>query len=86
MGLSFMNRDYDSRGAARIAGRHCDKEPDLSIYPNNNGGFGGSPSFVLEVGLSESFAQLKTNARWWYANTKQETKLVVLIKVSREPT
>lgn len=40
------------------------------------------PSLVLEVGLSESVPQLRTDARWWYSNSDHRTQLVVLISAN----
>lgn len=88
MGLSYLNRDWVSRGAGRFTGRVSDKEPDYSFYPNPKplgSGNTDTPSMVLEVGLTESFPHLRTDVAWWHANTHQETKLVVLIKISLSP-
>lgn len=43
------------------------------------------PSLVLEVEASEPPDQLRQDARWWYANTKQETKLVLIDVTTDDP-
>jgi hypothetical protein len=87
MGLSMLNRDFWLGGAARFTGRMCDKEADASFVPGRTPAHGVPaqwPSLVVEVGLSESLSQLRTDARWWYSNSNQKTQLVVLI--SANPT
>ncbi|KAF3391740.1 hypothetical protein F1880_007444 [Penicillium rolfsii] len=82
MGLSFFNDDFWLGGAGRSTGRVCSKEPDASFYPGRQLDAGAPvpwPSLVLEVGLSESVPQLRTDARWWYSNSSHQTQLVVLI-------
>jgi hypothetical protein len=88
MGLSVKNGDFVDRRSARTVGIACSKEPDWWFGPYDarvNGGGDGNPSLILEVGLSEPSNQLRNDARWWHANTDRETKLVVLIHVSRDP-
>jgi len=86
MGLSMFNKTVISCGSARQLGVVCSKEPDWSFKPGNmsDGALGGSeyPSLILEVGYSESTNHLRSEARWWHANTNKgsvSTKLVVLI-------
>lgn len=88
IGLSMFNKTVISCGSGRQDGVACSKEPDWSFMPGNmsDGALGGSeyPSLILEVGYSESTNHLRSDARWWYANTHQNksqlgTKLVVLI-------
>lgn len=82
MGLSSFTGDFLFRNAARTRGLIDTKEPDLWFGPNNvhvNGGGRGFPSLVLEVGVSESTPQLQNDARWWYANSNGQTRLVMLI-------
>lgn len=87
MGLSVLQRDFWLGGAGRSAGRMCDKEADKSFFPGRKpapGALEPWPSLVVEVGVSESLSQLRTDAQWWYSNSNQKTQLVVLI--SANPT
>ena len=54
------------------------KEPDESWYPRSRL-FLDPPSFVIEVGHSESKAQLRMDADFWLTQTNGRTKLVLLI-------
>lgn len=89
MRLSFRRGDFIIRPSVRTDGRYCSKEPDWWFSPNNvltDGCWHVRPSLILEVGWSEPSGQLQADARWWYSNTGGETKLVVLIHVSPEPS
>lgn len=85
MGLSVLNDDFWLGGAGRSTGRVSDKEPDTSFFPGREPAAGEPvpwPSLVLEVGISESVPQLRTDARWWYSNSNRQTQLVVLISAN----
>ncbi|KAJ5120899.1 uncharacterized protein N7515_010287 [Penicillium bovifimosum] len=43
------------------------------------------PSLVIETGLSESEAQLRNDAHWWFSNSGYQVKLVLLIHIQRSP-
>lgn len=88
MGLSLQNGDFTGQGAERTPGVVSSKEPDWAFGPYDarvDSAADEYPSLVLEIGASESSDQLRQDARWWYANTNQETKLVVLIDVTDNP-
>ncbi|KAJ5350893.1 hypothetical protein N7541_008620, partial [Penicillium brevicompactum] len=81
-----ISRQFDiwinsALGAGRSTGRLCSKEADAAFFPGHPAaGVSVSwPSLVLEVGLSESLSQLRTDAHWWYANSHHQTQLVILI-------
>ncbi|KXG50187.1 uncharacterized protein PGRI_061540 [Penicillium griseofulvum] len=85
MGLNFLNYDFWLGGAGRSTGRVCSKEADTAFFPGREPAAGAPipwPSLVLEVGLSESVPQLRTDARWWYSNSDHQTQLVVLISAN----
>ncbi|CAG7988306.1 unnamed protein product [Penicillium salamii] len=86
MGVSFWDSnppDYDLAGSTRRIGSASEKEPDASFYPGGlpvpEGPVVAWPSLVLEAGVSESLAQLRADAQWWYANSGHRTNIVVLI-------
>ena len=84
MGLNFLNHDFWFGGVGRSTGRLCSKEADATFFPGHPAaGVSVSwPSLVLEVGLSESLSQLRTDAHWWYANSHHQTQLVILISAN----
>jgi hypothetical protein len=85
MGLSFLNYDFWLGGAGRSDGRVCGKEADTTFFPGREPAAGAPipwPSLVLEVGISESVPQLRTDARWWHSNSNHQTQLVVLISAN----
>ncbi|KAJ5551755.1 hypothetical protein N7461_006453 [Penicillium sp. DV-2018c] len=87
MGLRAINRDFWFGGSGRSTGRMCDKEPDASFFPGRSPARGAPvpwPSLVVEAGVSESLPQLRTDAQWWYSNSKHATQLVLVI--SANPT
>ncbi|KAK9370444.1 hypothetical protein V1509DRAFT_638046 [Lipomyces kononenkoae] len=55
------------------------KEPDGSYIPQTRQGADHFPSFIVEVGVSQSLRQLRQDARLWLKNTNGETKVVLLI-------
>ncbi|KAK9357344.1 hypothetical protein V1504DRAFT_73224 [Lipomyces starkeyi] len=54
-------------------------EPDASYTPQTRKGPDHFPSFIVEVGVSQSLLQLRQDARLWLEKTKGETKVVLLI-------
>ena len=85
MGLHPINRDYWLGGAGQMTGRRSNKEPDNCFFPGRFPAAGEPipwPSFVLEVGISESLPQLRTDARWWYSNSDHQTQLMVLVSAN----
>ncbi|KAJ5086985.1 hypothetical protein NUU61_008292 [Penicillium alfredii] len=87
MGLSSFGGDFLFRNSTRTRGLSNSKEPDLWFGPYNvnvnGGGRGRYPSLVLEVGFSESSSQLRNDAHWWFTNSSEQTRLVVLIHANR---
>ncbi|CAG8144493.1 unnamed protein product [Penicillium salamii] len=82
MGLSSVTCDFTFGGATRQTNGMYRKEPDSSFFLGNPSATGGPvvwPSLVLEAGISESLPQLRADAQWWYANSGNRTKIVVLI-------
>ncbi|KAI3141081.1 hypothetical protein CBS147325_5915 [Penicillium roqueforti] len=92
MGLSLQNGDFTDQGAEITRGFLQSKEPDWAFGPYDariNSAADEYPateyaSLILETGFSESLGQLQLDAHWWYRNTTQETKIVVLIDVASD--
>ncbi|KAK9238723.1 hypothetical protein V1525DRAFT_425242 [Lipomyces kononenkoae] len=78
--LGLPRNIFVPAGAGRC---HCSnelsKEPDASHKPQSRNGPDSFPSFVMEVGVSQSLLQLCQDARLWLRNTKGDTKIVLLI-------
>jgi hypothetical protein len=89
MHLSAFAQDYWFQGAAQVNGRLTSKEPDVSFVLVDQSAEGASaewPSLILEVWVSESMPQLRTDAQWWYSNPDGQTWLVVLIHADSHNT
>jgi hypothetical protein len=41
------------------------------------------PSFVIEVGVSESLAMLRRDAAFWITNSDGKTRIVILLSIDR---
>ncbi|CAG8397265.1 unnamed protein product [Penicillium salamii] len=87
MNLSVCNEDFCGFGSSRIHGNSTSKEPDYCFCPISRlvPGDTPAPSLVLEVGVSESYAQLVQDAHWWNANPPTRPGLVMLIYVKKSP-
>lgn len=87
MGLTPIHRDFWLGGTTTMTGHPTKKEPDNCLFPGNRFAAGANsqwPSLVLEVGISESLAQLRTDAQWWYSNSERQTKMVALIHANAD--
>ncbi|KAJ5486491.1 hypothetical protein N7530_000791 [Penicillium desertorum] len=42
------------------------------------------PTVVVEVGVSESYRELRADAQWWLTNSRSDVKLVIIVSVSRK--
>ncbi|RPB04687.1 hypothetical protein L873DRAFT_1786157 [Choiromyces venosus 120613-1] len=45
----------------------------------------GGPSVMVEVGYSESLSALRCDAQWWLENTGGQTRMVIIIEISKHP-
>ncbi|KAL5361700.1 hypothetical protein BJX96DRAFT_176479 [Aspergillus floccosus] len=63
--------------------RDVQKEPDESYSPDTRSRE-DFPSFVVEIGASESLDHLRLDARLWLSNTNGWTCLVLLIKIDQD--
>ena len=78
--------DYTMNSASRYRGRTCEKEADESLTPSRNPSEDNDwPSLVIETGLSESEAQLRTDAHWWFSNSGYQVNMVILFHLQRSP-
>ncbi|PUU76821.1 hypothetical protein B9Z19DRAFT_1194447 [Tuber borchii] len=71
-------------GGVRFEGRQSSKEADCAMKP---GLFRRHPTdwptLVFECGVAESWRRLRADACWWFENSHQEVKIVLVLKVSK---
>jgi hypothetical protein len=60
------------------------KEAEEGIMPAARGALGW-PSVVFEVGITETMPALRCDAAWWLLNSYGKTRMLVVIKVTRNP-
>lgn len=87
IGLSLRKGDFTGHRVERTLELYI-KVPGWVFSPYDarvNSAADEYPSLVLDVEASESPDQLRQDARWWYANTKQETKLVFIDVTTDDP-
>lgn len=89
MSLSGEKGAFVSRHSPRTKGRSVAKEPDWWLSPvdifDGMGGGTGFPTLALEVGVSDSYTQLRKDAQWWYSNSDHLTKCVVIVSTTCNP-
>ena len=83
MGLTELG-DLKDMGATSYRGTSTKKEPDscwrpLAARPNRL----DWPTLVFEVGVSETLRKLRTDARWWLANSGGLVKIVLIFHINR---
>ncbi|CAK9275573.1 unnamed protein product [Sphagnum jensenii] len=59
------------------------KEANISYKPRSRRMEDDWPSFVIEVGDSESLAMLRGDAAFWITNTDQRTRIVIVLSINR---
>ncbi|KAJ5544594.1 hypothetical protein N7535_007011 [Penicillium sp. DV-2018c] len=84
--MGIRPKAYTLNGATRYHGKLCDKEADGSFTPLRKPSDDNDwPSVVVETGFSESEAQLRTDAHWWFSNSGYQVNIVILIHIQRTP-
>ena len=71
-------------GAARFGapgGRS--KEPDAALRPSTRVLAADWPSVAIEVGVSESLSQLRTDAQFWLTQSGGQTRIVILLAIKK---
>ena len=59
------------------------KEPDGALRPRTRVLATDWPSIVIEVGVSESLSQLRTDAHFWLTRSGGQTRIVILLAVKK---
>ncbi len=65
----------------RLGGRS--KEADIGYKPRSRPMADDWPSFVIEVGVSESHAMLRRDAAFWITKSDGRTRIVIVLSVNR---
>ncbi len=70
-------------GSARFGGRGGrSKEANISYIPRSRRVKDDWPSFVIEVGVSESLGMLRRDAAFWITNSDGRTRIVIVLSVN----
>jgi hypothetical protein len=59
------------------------KEADVGYKPDSRPMIDDWPSFVIEVGVSESLAMLRRDAAFWISNSDGRTRIVIVLSVNQ---
>jgi hypothetical protein len=59
------------------------KEADIGYKPRSRRRKHDWPSFVIEVGVSESLAMLRRDAAFWISNSDGRTRIVIVLSFNR---
>jgi hypothetical protein len=59
------------------------KEANISYIPCSRRVEDDWPSFVIEVGVSESLAMLRSDAAFWITNSDGRTRIVIVLSINR---
>ena len=79
-------RSLTAVGATRFScpGRRS-KEGDAGLRCSTRAGGAAWPNLMIEVGYSEPLPQLHMDARWWLEASNGQTRMVIIISVSKNP-
>ena len=74
--------ELTSFGSTKFRDQRRYKKPDDSFKPRSTRPNDDDwPSLVLEVGLSQSLAQLQLDAQFWLTRSQLQTNIVILIHI-----
>jgi len=77
-------RDFTNLGGSKYRGTSTSKEPNSCFKPGTIRDMEDDwPTFVLEIGLSESLRKLRNDANWWLSNSRGEVNIVLIIHINR---
>ncbi|KAG0643720.1 hypothetical protein HOY80DRAFT_1086790 [Tuber brumale] len=61
------------------------KQEDAGLRPATRQRETDWPSLMIEVGYSESLPLLRCDAQWWLLNSRGQTRMVIVMKIKRNP-
>ncbi|KAG0643358.1 hypothetical protein HOY80DRAFT_1020245 [Tuber brumale] len=68
----------------QVPGRRS-KQGDAGLMPATRQRETDWPSLMIEVGYSESLPLLRCDAQWWLLNSGGQTRMVIVMKIKRNP-
>jgi len=82
--LLHVRSSLSGTGFGRF-GRHGgrSKETDIGYKPHSRPMIDDWPSFVVEIGVSESFAMLRRDAAFWTINSDGRTRIVIVLSINQ---
>jgi len=84
LALLDVRASLPATGSARFGRRGGrSKEADVGYKPRSRRMEDKWPSFVIEVGVSESLAMLRRDAAFWITNSDGRTRIVIVLSVNR---
>ena len=86
MQIPGNNRSLCGAGATRYACPGArSKEGDNGFKCSTRVGGSAWPNLLIEVGCSEPLLQPRMDARWWLEASNGQTRMVIIISVSKNP-
>jgi hypothetical protein len=80
--MGLARRSLWGCGGTKYAGFGCSKEGDSTYKPKwCRAGKDNWPTLVFEAGLSETLANVRTDAEWWLTNSRGEVKIAIVISI-----
>jgi len=84
LGLLDVRESLAATGSGRFGRRGGrSKEADVGYKPISRDMEDEWPSFVIEVGVSESLAMLRRDAAFWITNNDGRTHIVIVLSINR---
>jgi hypothetical protein len=80
-GMGLARRSLWPCGSTKYDGFNSSKEGDSAYRPKCRPREQEWPTLVIEAGLSESLAALRTDAEWWLTNSKGDVEIAIAISV-----
>lgn len=90
LGMGVPITDFMMGGTTthKRAGGQRAKMPDECLWPasreHGTDRPHGWPTLVIETGVAESLPRLEQDARWWFENSLGETRIVLVMSISRK--
>jgi hypothetical protein len=81
-GMGLPKRSLWPCGGTKYDGFSSSKEGDSTYRPKCRPGEREWPTLVIEAGLSEPLAKLRTDAEWWLTNSKGDVKITIIISIN----
>lgn len=83
--IGINRRDVKDAATGRVSGTGSrQKEPDGQLFPRTrSAGDQDRPTFVLEIGYSESLGQLRNDAHFWLTQTSGFTGIALLLHIKQ---